>query len=82
MRNRGHLAEIARIAWQRFNIIGKIIGEVNGRIFITIFYFTIVMPFAIGSRLFTDPLRQRNPQSVWLERPPIAEDLEAARQQG
>lgn len=79
---RGHLIEIWRIAWARFNLIGKIIGEVQGRVIVTVFYFTIVVPFGIGSRLLTDPLRRRNPQPAWLDRPPLPEGLDTARQQG
>lgn len=53
-------------AWKRF---GQFIGDFIGRVVLTIFYFTLFMPFALGVRLFSDPLALRplsNPK--WLER--------------
>lgn len=53
-------------AWKRF---GQIIGDTIGRVVLTIFYFTLFMPFALGVRFFSDPLELRpvsNPK--WLER--------------
>jgi hypothetical protein len=76
------LREIFQIAWKRFNTIALVMGDVQGRIIITAFYFTILLPFGIGSRLFSDPLRQRDRRALWLERAAVPEDLESARQQG
>ncbi len=75
------MREIVRIAWDRFNIIGSIIGDVQSRILITAFYFTILVPFGIGSRLFSDPLHH-NAQATWLDRPATPDDLDSAHQQG
>lgn len=75
------MREIIRIAWDRFNLIGSIIGDVQSRVLVTAFYFTILVPFGIGSRLFSDPLR-RSEDSRWLERPAVPDDLDSARQQG
>jgi hypothetical protein len=78
------LAEIILLAWERFKVITVIIGDVQGRFIATLFYFTILLPFGIGSRLFSDPLRQNhNPDEPrWLERPPLSEQLDAASRQG
>jgi hypothetical protein len=75
------LREIVHLAWDRFNIIGSVIGDVQSRILITAFYFTILVPFGLISRLFTDPLR-RTGTPVWLDRPATPDDLDSARQQG
>jgi len=76
------LFEIFQIAWKRFNLVALVIGDVQGRIIITAFYFTILLPFGIASRLLTDPLRQRDQRVLWLDRPAVPEDVDSARLQG
>ena len=73
------------LAWERFNLAASIMGEVQSRVIALAFYFTIFMPFGIISRLSGDPLQLRKPAqdgSRWLEREPVSEDLDSARQQG
>jgi hypothetical protein len=55
--------------WNGWKRAGKIVGDLIGRIFLTIFYFTIYAPFGIGVRLFGDPLdiKKRNPIQ-WISR--------------
>ena len=53
-------------AWKRF---GQVIGDFIGRLVLTVFYFTLFMPFGLGVRFFLDPLAMRsNVQPKWLER--------------
>lgn len=78
---RKSLNEIVRLMWARFKVIGRVVGDVQGRTIVTIFYYTILAPFAIGARLTSDPLRLRG-ASAWLEREPVDNRLEGARQQG
>ena len=73
---------ILQLAWDRFNIIAGIIGDIQGRIIVTAFYFTILVPFGIGARLFNNSLRLRPENPQWLERPPVQNGLEDARRQG
>jgi hypothetical protein len=53
-------------AWKRF---GQFMGDFIGRLVLTVFYFTLFMPFGLGLRFFGDPLalKVRGP-SKWLER--------------
>jgi hypothetical protein len=53
-------------AWKRF---GQFLGDLLGRTVLTIFYFTLFVPFALIVRLFMDPLALR-PRSAtkWLDR--------------
>ena len=77
------MKEILQLAWDRFNIIVGIYGDIQGRLIVTLFYFTLLVPFGIGARLFNNSLRLRhtdNPQ--WLERPPVQNGLEEASRQG
>ncbi len=76
------MREILELAWQRFNLIGAIIGDVQSRILVTAFYFTVLVPFGLASRLFTDPLHQRASETAWIKRDPVSHELDAARQQG
>lgn len=53
-------------AWKRF---GQAIGDFVGRVVLTVFYFTLFMPFGLGVRLLGDPLSlRRHGDSKWLER--------------
>lgn len=78
------MRELIGIAWDRLRVIAAIVGDVQGRFIALLFYFTILVPFGIGSRLLSDPLRLRinREQSTWLNREPIPTDLNAAKQQG
>lgn len=54
-------------AWKQF---GGFIGSIAARIALTVFYFTIFVPFGLGVRLLSDPLgtRRRRLPSLWLSR--------------
>jgi hypothetical protein len=53
-------------AWKRF---GQFMGDLIGRLVLTVFYFTLFMPFGLGVRFFGDPLALRaRGRSNWLER--------------
>jgi hypothetical protein len=75
------VAEIVQFAWKRFSLLTAIVGEYQGRFIVTAFYYTIFVPFGLGSRLFTDPLRRKETPR-WEERPPVPTDLDSAKQQG
>lgn len=75
------MSDIVRLMWDRFKVIGGVVGDVQGRVIVTAFYYTILAPFAIGTRLTSDPLRLRAP-GAWLEREPVDNRLDGARQQG
>lgn len=77
------MLDTLRLAWSRFGIIGAVIGDLQGKAISILFYFTILMPFGIGSRLLSDPLRIRKVTSPqWLQRDPIPTDLDSAQKQG
>ena len=43
-------------AWQRWLRIATVIGDFQARVFLSLFYFVIVLPFGLLVRLFADPL--------------------------
>jgi len=66
--------------WKR---IGQFIGDFIARVVLSLFYFTLFAPFAVGVRLFGDPLgvkAKANP-SWWLERATRDSALDDARRQ-
>jgi hypothetical protein len=66
-------------AWKRF---GQIVGDLIGRIVLTLFYFTIFMPFGLGVRLFGDRLDSKGRHRPhWLSRQTRDLTLDDARRQ-
>lgn len=64
-------------AWKKF---GQFIGDLIGRIVLTLFYFTLVLPFGLGVRFFADPLALRPQGTIkWLDRPTHDQKLEDSR---
>jgi hypothetical protein len=52
--------------WKRF---GHWMGDMVARVVLTIFYFTIFLPFGLAVRLFSDPLAIKEaPADFWLAR--------------
>lgn len=51
--------------WKRF---GHLMGEIVARVVLTIFYFTIFVPFGLGVRLLGDLLEIGLGQTRWSDR--------------
>ncbi len=45
--------------WKKWLKIAHVIGNFQGQVILTIFYFVFVLPFGILGRIFSDPLRMR-----------------------
>lgn len=73
-----------RRLWQGWTHFAEEMGNVQGRLLMGFFYFVVVTPFGLGTRLFSDPLniKQRPTDSAWVEKDPIDRSLEEAREQG
>jgi hypothetical protein len=79
------LQGIRSVAWARLKVIATIVGDVNARVIVILFYFTILVPFGMLSRLFGDPLHlkpQQDSPTYWLNREPVQNELETAKRQG
>ncbi len=71
---------ILRRVWATWKRVGQAIGDLIARVVLTIFYFTLMLPFGLGLRLFGDPLWIRGrSRTLWLERTITSPDLEDAR---
>lgn len=71
-----------RKAWKRFQAFGQVLGDFIGRLILTVFYFTVMLPLGIGVRLFSDPLDLRAGEgSAWRDHGPSDRALDEGRRQ-
>ena len=71
---------ILRKFWEGWKRVGGFIGDVLGRLILTLFYFTLVLPFGLLMRILRDPLSLRSGGSpIWRVREPDEPTIEAAR---
>ncbi|GAB4577789.1 MAG: hypothetical protein Fur0022_05210 [Anaerolineales bacterium] len=55
--------------WHNWKKFGQFLGDWLARIVLTVFYFTIFLPFGIGVRLLMDPLKIKPGHPLtWQER--------------
>jgi hypothetical protein len=69
--------------WARWKVIARKIGDVQSRLLLCVFYYSILAPFGIAVRVLSDPLQlKRKATSHWLpiERPTAAPWDRARRQ--
>jgi hypothetical protein len=68
--------------WQGWKAFGHYLGNLIARVALTIFYFTVFMPFALGVRLFSDPLQLKTtPAKLWQSRPTGDQTVEEVMRQ-
>jgi len=74
--------DILRLAWQRFNVMARALGDMQGRVIATILYFSAILPFGLLMQLSDHPFKQTTRAPHWDEREPVDHQLEAAKRQG
>ena len=69
--------------WRKWMAVGHFLGNLQARIFLTLFYGIGVMPFAIAVRLLADPLRIKRRQALswWVVRPPQDAGIDQGKRQ-
>jgi hypothetical protein len=79
----GGLAGRAGLGWSKWKALSKKAAELQARIILTIFYFTLAAPFGLGRSRFGDALRMNRNRAAsgWLERRTRDRTLEDARRQ-
>jgi hypothetical protein len=66
--------------WKKWQEFGRAIGDLIGRLVLTVFYFTIFIPFGLVMRFFNDPLSLGDSHRArWVERDTLDQTLEDAR---
>lgn len=71
--------ERLRQLWHAWKRVGQFIGDMLARVVLTLFYFTILVPFGIGVRLLADPLSLKTQPPRWLPGDFAEPAVEAAR---
>jgi len=55
--------------WHFWKKIGLFMGDLIARVVLTIFYFTLFLPFGLGTRIWGDPLGiHKKGEPAWLDR--------------
>ena len=68
--------------WPGWKAFGQFLGDWLARVVLTIFYFSILVPFGVGVRLFADPLHIKSlPDQLWRPRPTGDQTLEDTMRQ-
>ncbi len=62
--------------WQRAS---RWVGNAAGRVLLTVFYFTVFVPYGVAGRLFMDRLQLKRGAARWRERPAYDESLDGSR---
>ncbi len=69
--------------WHNWKAFGQFLGDWLARVVLTVFYFTIFVPFGLGVRLFADPLQiKKQPDQLWRPRSTGDQKFEDVVRQG
>ncbi len=68
-----------RRLWSGWQRLGRWLGDQVARVFLVVFYFSVMLPFGVFVRWAQDPLGLRAAEGAgWAARPPADADLEQA----
>ena len=73
--------------WEGWKAFGHALGNLVARLVLSIFYFTVFVPFGLGVRLFSDPLQVKpigvttSPNNLWRTRTTEDRTLDQVRRQ-
>jgi hypothetical protein len=71
-----------RRAWELWKSFGRRMGDLIGGVVLTVFYFTLLVPFAAVARARPGPQGSAgSPGAYWRVHPPTGAGLDAARKQ-
>ncbi len=70
---------ILKQIWHTWRAFGKALADIVGRVVMVIFYFTIALPFGLGVRFFSDPLKLKPRTPQWEPRESKQPTVEEAR---
>lgn len=71
-----------RKLWEGWKAFGHFMGNVVARVVLSVFYFTVFVPFGLGVRLLSDPLEiKTGPNELWRPRSTGDQTLDEAGRQ-
>lgn len=65
--------------WEGWKKFGHFMGDLIGRLVLTLFYFTLFLPFGLIVRFFMDPLHIKHIPTAWQKRITKDKTIEEAR---
>ncbi len=76
---------LLRRLWEGWKAFGHSLGDFQARVLLTVFYFTVLIPYGLIMRAFGNPLRirpldARRVRSAWESRGSVEASLARARQ--
>ncbi len=73
---------LTKNVWHHWKTFGHFLGDWLARLVLTIFYFTVFVPFGIGVRLFSDPLLiKKRLDEFWRPRTTADQELDEVLRQ-
>lgn len=77
------MKELLRRIWRNWQELGRDLGDFQAHALLTVFYFTVLIPFGVLVRLLADPLsvRPSGASSSWSRRESPITSLDSARRQ-
>ena len=63
--------QLLRRFWEGWKAFGRFMGNQVARVVLSLFYFTVLVPYGLGVRWFGDPLQiKTRPNHLWQPRSP------------
>jgi hypothetical protein len=75
------LFEDLKALWSAWKRLAHKIGNFQARVLLTVLYATVVLPFGVIVRLFSDPLHMKHRPTQWTAHPPEVHDMSWALKQ-
>jgi hypothetical protein len=76
------MRQFFRSAWQQWKVLAEKIGHFQAKVIFGFLYFVLVAPFALGVKIFSDPLQLRpTDHPTWRSFARQTSTLEDARRQ-
>jgi hypothetical protein len=74
--------KVLKKIWDGWQAFGRFLGNMVARVALSIFYFTVFVPFALGARWWSDPLQiKTTPSKLWRERTTTEQTVAEAERQ-
>lgn len=73
--------ENLKTLWETWKRLAKKIGNFQARVFLTLLYAVVVLPFGLIVRLFSDSLHIKHRPTKWTEHPAEVHDMSWAQRQ-
>ena len=74
--------KVIKIVWKKWVVVAQKIGNFQARLLLSVFYFTLLLPFSLVVTLFSDRLVKRKPpKTTWTTWTEAYETFEEAKGQ-